>query len=135
MGPLIRVEKAGVLYSIIIKHNFTSQDKYNFITPNENFLQIGINYYQADEVINDHIHLEVDRHVTRTEEIVMLRKGRMLATVYDEHKVALGEYEMETGDTLYLMKGGHGFKLLEPCEIFEVKQGPYISKTADKELF
>ena len=28
-----------------------------------------------------------------------------------------------------LSKGGHGFKILQECEIIEVKQGPYDPKS------
>jgi mannose-6-phosphate isomerase-like protein (cupin superfamily) len=32
---------------------------------------------------------------------------------------------LEAGDVILLIKGGHGFKVLEDLEMFEVKQGPY----------
>ena len=33
-----------------------------------------------------------------------------------------------TGDVILLSDGGHGFKMLEPSEIIEVKQGPYCGE-------
>ena len=42
---------------------------------------------------------------------------------------------METGDTILLTSGGHGFKVLEEVEMIEVKQGPYsgeMDKTRDR---
>jgi hypothetical protein len=33
------------------------------------------------------------------------------------------------------MKGGHGFKVLEPTRIIEVKQGPYLGESRDKVFF
>jgi hypothetical protein len=35
---------------------------------------------------------------------------------------------------ILLASGGHGFTMLEPTEIIEVKQGPYAG-TEDKERF
>ena len=32
------------------------------------------------------------------------------------------------GDVILLADGGHGFKMLEPSEIIEVKQGPYCGE-------
>jgi hypothetical protein len=32
---------------------------------------------------------------------------------------------VETGDVILLAAGGHGFEMLEPSEMIEVKQGPY----------
>ena len=33
---------------------------------------------------------------------------------------------MNSGDAIVLMNGGHGFKMLEPSKIIEIKQGPYM---------
>ena len=35
---------------------------------------------------------------------------------------------MVKNDILILIKGAHGFKILEPTDILEIKQGPYNSK-------
>jgi mannose-6-phosphate isomerase-like protein (cupin superfamily) len=32
---------------------------------------------------------------------------------------------LNAGDLILLIRGGHGFKVLEDLEMFEVKQGPY----------
>ena len=37
-------------------------------------------------------------------------------------------------DILILIKGAHGFKVLESCDILEIKQGPY-NKKRDKIRF
>ncbi|MBN8490650.1 MAG: hypothetical protein J0M00_04385 [Burkholderiales bacterium] len=41
---------------------------------------------------------------------------------------------LEAGDVVLLAYGGHGFEMLEPTEIVEVKQGPYAGE-ADKTRF
>ena len=41
---------------------------------------------------------------------------------------------LESGDVILLIKGGHGFEVLEDLEMFEVKQGPYAGD-ADKIKF
>ncbi len=38
------------------------------------------------------------------------------------------------GDVVLLAHGGHGFVMLEPSEMIEVKQGPYAGEQ-DKERF
>ena len=35
---------------------------------------------------------------------------------------------IEKNDILILIKGAHGFKILEPTDILEIKQGPYNHK-------
>jgi len=41
---------------------------------------------------------------------------------------------LEEGDILFLINGGHGFKMLEDSVLLEIKQGPYLGKD-DKEKF
>jgi hypothetical protein len=40
--------------------------------------------------------------------------------------------DLAAGDAILLIAGGHGFEVLEACQIMEVKQGPYLSKEKDK---
>jgi mannose-6-phosphate isomerase-like protein (cupin superfamily) len=35
---------------------------------------------------------------------------------------------LESGDVILLIKGGHGFEVLEELEMIEVKQGPYLGE-------
>ena len=41
---------------------------------------------------------------------------------------------LRPGDVVLLGHGGHGFSMLEPSEMIEVKQGPYAGEQ-DKERF
>jgi hypothetical protein len=41
---------------------------------------------------------------------------------------------INSGDFLLLASGGHGFEMLEPTEMIEIKQGPYAGET-DKTRF
>ena len=34
--------------------------------------------------------------------------------------------QLSAGDSLLLTGGGHGFTVLEACQLIEVKQGPYL---------
>jgi hypothetical protein len=130
-----KIIKNDKLYAIIVPANFSSDSKYNFMSPNESCLQFGINYYEAGDSVPKHIHLDCKREITRIEEIVVLRKGELILSIYDEHQGLVAEVRMTSGDIAYQMQGGHGFKFLEKSEIFEVKQGPYLSKEMDKRLF
>jgi hypothetical protein len=39
---------------------------------------------------------------------------------------------LNSGDTILLASGGHGFEMLEDTEMLEIKQGPYSGVTNDK---
>ena len=40
----------------------------------------------------------------------------------------MGSRVLETGDIILLVQGGHGFKVIEELEMFEVKQGSYAGE-------
>jgi hypothetical protein len=44
---------------------------------------------------------------------------------YSDQQQYLESTILEAGDVILLAYGGHGFEMLEPTEIIEVKQGPY----------
>ena len=74
------------------------------------------------------------REVYNTQEVLFVRKGKVKVTFYDEGQRESGSRIIEAGDVLMLVRGGHGFEMLEPTEMFEVKQGPYAGGN-DKEKF
>ena len=45
---------------------------------------------------------------------------------YDENQQYIESYIVHAGDIVILKAGGHGFKVIERADIFEVKQGPYL---------
>jgi len=44
---------------------------------------------------------------------------------YTDKQIYIESRELNTGDVILLMTGGHGFEMLEETEMIEVKQGPY----------
>ena len=62
----------------------------------------------------------------------ILRIGRWL--IRHQEQKYLESRTIESGDVILLIKGGHGFEVLEDLEMFEVKQGPYAGD-ADKIKF
>ena len=108
----------------------------------------GIEFYTADSfsqqlaymnrptgyVIDPHVHNPVKRDVLWTQEVLFIRSGRMRVDFYTDGRHYLESRIVKTGDVVMLVAGGHGFEMLEPTEIIEVKQGPY-SGDQDKTRF
>ena len=46
----------------------------------------------------------------------------------------MGDTLLSMGDVILLLKGGHGFQMIEDTVLMEVKQGPYLNDL-DKERF
>ena len=44
---------------------------------------------------------------------------------FDDQQSYLESRELNAGDVILLVKGGHGFEVLKELDMIEVKQGPY----------
>ena len=130
---IIRIENKGILYAIIIDSNF-SKPGVNFITPNESSLQIGCISQPQGKTIKAHYHKRTTRTLYYTNEVLILKQGRLRVDFYDNKKEYLESYILKAGDVILLESGGHGFKVLEDIEMVEVKQGPYV-EDKDKDRF
>jgi hypothetical protein len=122
----------GTLYAVIIRRGF-DQPGVHFFTPGTFSQQLGFMSHPAGHRIRAHVHREVQRDVLRTQEVLMLRKGRVRVDFYTTAGARLDSRILDAGDVILLAGGGHGFEVLEPCEMIEVKQGPYLGDQ-DKSL-
>lgn len=112
------------------------EDGLNFVSDREDFLQVGTWRYDEGIELSAHTHNSVGREVNRTQEVIHLKRGKLLASIYDEQGLFLESIEVSNGDTLILIKGGHGYKILEAdtC-VLEVKNGPYFGADIDRRKF
>lgn len=81
-----------------------------------------------DYEIPPHVHNEVSREVLYTKETIFIKSGKVRIDFYDDEKNYLSSRILNQGDVILLAFGGHGFKMLEPSEMIEVKQGPCWSR-------
>jgi hypothetical protein len=112
----------------------TVPDKTTFLTPPEFKQQVGFVVYPAGGEVKRHLHLPLERHLTGTSEVLILRHGRCLMDVYNEDHQLVGTHEIRTGDVMLMVAGGHGFRMLEDTVFLEIKQGPFLPVT-EKEHF
>ena len=105
----------------------------NFLTNDGDFIQVGTWGYEKGVKPAPHIHNEVRREVTRTQELIFIRSGRVAAYIYDEAEKPVERLELEPGDVLILLRGGHGYEVLEDgTRVLEVKNGPYLGPEMDR---
>ena len=112
------------LLAIIVRSSFR-KDGIEFFTPNTYSQQIGYMNRPSGYVIAPHVHNAVLREVQFTKEVLLIRSGRLRVDFYSDEQEYLESTILESGDVILLAYGGHGFEMLEPTEIIEVKQGPY----------
>jgi hypothetical protein len=105
-----------------------------FITPPEFKQQVGFIVYAAGGEVARHLHKPLQRQLTGTSEVLILRQGRCIMDVYNNDKVLIASTELHEGDIMLMVDGGHGFRMLEATVFLEVKQGPYTG-IDEKERF
>jgi hypothetical protein len=105
-----------------------------FVTPPEFKQQVGFVVYPAGGEIAKHIHLALERHLVGTCEVLVLLKGSCLIDIYNNHKELVATREVKCGDVILLVRGGHGFRVMEDTVFLEIKQGPYLP-VEEKEHF
>jgi mannose-6-phosphate isomerase-like protein (cupin superfamily) len=110
--------------ALIIRHSFY-KDGIEFFTPSTYSQQLGYMNRPAGYVIKPHVHNPVPREVLFTKEVLFIKSGKVRIDFYADDQKYLESRLLEQGDVVLLALGGHGFEMIEPTEIIEVKQGPY----------
>jgi len=128
-----RIEHNGEMLALIVRNEFSSPG-IKFFTPNELSQQLAHMEHPAGKVISPHVHNLVHRTVAYTQETLFIKRGLLRVDFFSSDRVYLKSRELRPGDVILLIKGGHGFEVLEDLEMIEVKQGPYTGEN-DKTCF
>jgi hypothetical protein len=110
--------------AILVRSNAKAEG-INFFTPGNFSQQLGLMTRPSGYVVPAHTHNLVERTITQTQEVLLLRKGRIRVTLFGSMKETIAIFELTPGDVILLAHGGHMIEMLEDSEILEVKQGPY----------
>ena len=119
--------------ALIIKSEF-DEPGLHFFTPGSFSQQIAFMKHPAGHKIAPHVHNMVNRQVLYTQEVLLIRRGRVRINLYSSNKEFIVSRDLEAGDVILLCGGGHSFEMLEETSMIEVKQGPYAGD-GDKTRF
>tara|TARA_Y100000389_G_scaffold183816_1_gene201660 strand:+ start:1108 stop:1545 length:438 start_codon:yes stop_codon:yes gene_type:complete len=133
MKNLINVNYQGKNLAIIIKNQYSSEG-ISFFTPDSYSQQLGYMSHPKGKIIEPHTHNKIKRNIFFTQEVLIIKKGKLRVDFYNSHQKYLESKILERGDIILLASGGHGFECIDPVEMVEVKQGPY-SEELDKIRF
>ena len=122
---MIEVKQADQIIAIIIRSAYTKEGV-SFFSPDDFSQQLAYMKHPPGKIIQTHVHNPVPRAVFYTQEVLIMKKGRLRVDLYDGQQVYIASYVLEAGDLILLASGGHGFEVLEAVEMIEVKQGPYM---------
>lgn len=131
--PVEQIIAKGKSLACILRTQYYS-DGIRFFTPADFSQQLGYMNRPSGYVIPPHVHNPVAREVQYTKEVLFIKSGRVRVDFYDDDRTYLESRILQTGDVILLAYGGHGFEMLEPTEMIEVKQGPYAGEL-DKSRF
>jgi len=118
------IEHDGYVLAIILPAKFEA-DGIHFFTPDDFSQQLAYMRRPSGYVVQPHVHNPVKREVEYTKEVLFIRSGTLRMDLYDDQQNYLQSRMLAAGDVVLLVRGGHGFEMMEECEIIEVKQGPY----------
>lgn len=130
---LENIEYNNELLAIILRDNF-HESGVKFFTPSNFSQQLGYMNHPVGYSIEPHIHNPIRREVLYTQEVLFIKKGKVKVDFYDTEKRYLESRLLYKGDIILLASGGHGFKMIEPTVMIEIKQGPYAGDS-DKTRF
>lgn len=104
-----------------------------FFSPEGDFQQVGTWGYERGKTLLAHSHKELTRLVPWTQEVLYIRSGRVCADIYDSTDQKVAKLEACAGDILVLLRGGHGYQILEDgTQVLEIKNGPYAGTDLDR---
>lgn len=123
-APVERFEWEGRPLAYVVRAAY-SPERTTFVTPSDLQLQVGFVVYPAGGEIPRHVHQPVERHLRGTPEVLVVKSGRCLIDIYNDDRRLVATRELQPGDVMLMVGGGHGFRMIEPTVLLEIKQGPY----------
>lgn len=121
---LVHIHHLGELVATIVRANH-KVNNLEFVTDENNPLQVGFHNKPGGVSLTPHIHISNTKVIDKIQEVLYIISGKVEATFYTIDGDTIDKVILEAGDTLVQISMGHGFDILEPSKIFEVKQGPY----------
>jgi len=123
------------LLAVIARDNGPAfKNNMDFITPQDEQLQVYEVTMDTGRVIEPHIHRLIERRSVGTPEVLIIKSGRIQLDIYTSSGRYVSSHDLVRGDIAVLLRGGHGVTAIRYSEILEVKQGPYAgSRKLDKD--
>ena len=130
---LEKIEVDGQILAVIVRNSF-NKPGFNFVSPIEFPLQLGVSVRKEGEYVKPHKHIPFKelRNIP-AQELLYIESGKAEINLFhnkDKYKTIL----LEKGD-MVLLNCGHEVKFLKDTKMIELKQGPYRGKDVEKEYF
>jgi hypothetical protein len=121
------IHSGAQLLAIILRSSYT-EPGIHFFTPADLSQQLAYMRHPAGHRIEPHIHNDIAREVTLTQEVLIIRRGVLRVDFYDSRQHYLESDLLRAGDVILLAFGGHGFEVIEEVEMIAIRQGPHAGE-------
>jgi len=132
-GNIEHIISNDTILCIISKAN-VNPEQTSFLTSDESNVQVGYIVYSKGKEIRRHKHIDIQRTIQGTSEVLIVRKGRCEISIYNDNNELVAQRQLNRSDVVIILAGGHGFKMNEDTILLEIKQGPYFGDN-EKEYF
>jgi hypothetical protein len=119
-----KIKHGQEILAIIIRARY-EKPGIEFFTPDDFSQQLAYMNHPRGKIIEPHVHNLVVRRVLYTQEVLVIKSGRVRVDFYTNDQKYIESRILDRGDVILLASCGHGFEMLEKTEILEIKQGPY----------
>ncbi len=107
----------------------------HFYVENESTLQVGKQLRLKGEQIKPHRHLSIKMCKEETlKEVLYIEKGSVKINFYNDDWKEINSRVLRPGDMVLLIKGVHGFEMLEETVMVEIKEGPYNPASTQRKV-
>ena len=103
-----------------------------FPTPDDQSLQLGLWFIEDEKVYEKHIHKQITRTIENTSEFIYVLKGKITIELYSSSNKFIKNVILESNQAFLQFIGGHKIVADSETKFFEIKQGPYMGRDADK---
>jgi len=134
MIGLEEVRYDGKLLAQVMRRHYGDKG-ISFVTHADEPLQMGVLIHPAGKRLAAHVHKEARKVITEVQEVLHILYGTVRVDFYSEDQKLIDSKTLYCGDTVILLRGGHGLSMLEDSKIMEVKQGPYRGVEEDKSVW
>ncbi len=103
-----------------------------FFSPPELNFQMSIFKREKDFVEKPHFHKKVIRKIDRVEQFLYILEGQMRVDFFDKKGILTKTKRIKKGDSILIIRGIHGIKMISNCKAISIKQGPFLGDLNDK---
>ncbi len=105
----------------------------DFITNDEDFIQVGTWWYDQGKSLDKHFHNIAERSTDVTTECVYVVAGSMEVSICEYDGALVDRFILYAGDLCTILCGAHSYDILsDGTKILETKNGPFLGLNLDK---